>query len=737
MDEPHIASGSQGRELIALARQAQDDFNAIRRSTSPVKATLIHAATNAEAMGVPPAPIPPQQMLEYGGSAGLRKCHQRFDLTGSPQFTDKPILDVHGQPITDSNGKALDVVMPATRFIFLEGDPDAVKRLCAAAARAGALLTIGCDHAYVSAFAGWQFCRPDDRWWAFVFETAWAGRHPMLRATRRIWARNDAKARVFLPYDIDALRLLAKSNGPLHGEIPPAWLEQLPEAFQSTLDDMASGCADALDVLIQEVEGSSLQVNPAATLLEPTRLRALADELESQIEAARFISRAPAADEHARIGFHAIMDELDRLYDKLIAVREAVRIEAPGRLALMKTLRLAIPSTSKSNVPHWFTNEGRWNQHGGMIVAELRAIADATEDAPVAPSQASGHDPTTRAGSVPGLRAGPVATESKSPPANRWPKAAALFDALVQVVVTTRQMIRVCTQIHDGIDMLHRAADRDDYCAPPSDDDDAEMRAMKMDRRGASTFSAHWTPLLDAYHRDVRRARQARELARRAAGEAQGELDRGRSNPFDMPTFDIGDAINELGGCFPNIDEWCDYPPPADVLARMIALMKTRLVPVEQWDRKLKVLRDQRINEEPDEIQRHDAGAGAQTAEDKPPSRPKAVDHAARKSAIRAEIQRRLENGETARTIKLRDLARTLHISTGWISEHSPAWRAVVEQKHQACSSPAPTATSGDGEPLTAHRSELDRLIEEQEADDRTDQRRHGARRVRRSRAHE
>ena len=87
------------------------------------------------------------------------------------------------------------------------------------------------------------------RWLWSVFDLAWQGRHPSLRADRRIWSPSNRGAGgvVYLPFDRGSLRFLRTS--PLF-DFPEEWTERLPGFFISELPDLFQASADLIDTLL-------------------------------------------------------------------------------------------------------------------------------------------------------------------------------------------------------------------------------------------------------------------------------------------------------------------------------------------------------------------------------------------------------------------------------------------------------------------------------------------------------
>ena len=114
--------------------------------------------------------------------------------------------------------------------------------------------------------------KDEDRWVWSLFDLAWQGRHPSLRAERRTWFRpagplKDVETNViYLPFDLQRLRALRDSGPPAICAFPEEWSERLPGCFVSELPDLLQASADLIDVLLDmatRIEGE-LQAPRAA-----------------------------------------------------------------------------------------------------------------------------------------------------------------------------------------------------------------------------------------------------------------------------------------------------------------------------------------------------------------------------------------------------------------------------------------------------------------------------------------
>lgn len=241
-----------GDKTLRYIQQIRADFDRLRWQCQGIEVQLVHRATNAEAEGVVGVPTGRWREPVAFQGAGHREAHQRFDEHGQPRFLDEPVVDVKGQPITDANGKALDFVMPAFRTVTFAGECVDCEKLSNVAERAGRLIPGMAHLPALAVLRGWQFSTSSDLWWAVLFEIAWANRHPLLTAERRLWlpAENPAS---FVPYDIEQLRALAAAGFGPANSIPANWLKRLPEAFVSELNNAAAASFDAADYLLTEL----------------------------------------------------------------------------------------------------------------------------------------------------------------------------------------------------------------------------------------------------------------------------------------------------------------------------------------------------------------------------------------------------------------------------------------------------------------------------------------------------
>lgn len=246
---------SQVRRLISELRA---DFHSLQQSAGLIKCRLSHRATNAEAEGVKGwspfrSDAPPIMVTD----AGSRDCYQRVDEKGNPRFIDPPVLTPDGKPITNSAGEGFDVVMPASRTVELWGDQQTIGQLCRFASRGGKLaetLVKSNQFGLLPLLTGWQFSEPEGLWWFLLFELAWSNNHPLLRASRSVWLIGSDGRLLLCPYDQQRFRALTKLDIGQIADVPPRWLERLPDAFLSEIDDLGAACVDCADLLLAELD---------------------------------------------------------------------------------------------------------------------------------------------------------------------------------------------------------------------------------------------------------------------------------------------------------------------------------------------------------------------------------------------------------------------------------------------------------------------------------------------------
>ncbi|MFN0134999.1 MAG: hypothetical protein ACKVS9_02660 [Phycisphaerae bacterium] len=237
------------------------DFHSLREERFPIRAVLIHEATNASHYGVQPYPYESEFGFCGKVCAGMREGGVVTDVNGMPLFADEPELDAHGKPIVNSAGEAFVYVVPAMRTVAFFGDTGAVSRLRRVSTRAATLIAQIPVPACAPP-AGWRFSPGSGGlWWATLFEYAWTGAHPLLKASRYICHPAERQGSIQLPYDRDELKrqLEGRVFAELFALVPREWVNRLPDAYASHLDDAATACCDFLEILVGTTEADSNQ----------------------------------------------------------------------------------------------------------------------------------------------------------------------------------------------------------------------------------------------------------------------------------------------------------------------------------------------------------------------------------------------------------------------------------------------------------------------------------------------
>lgn len=265
--QPPASLSPRQKQALAALKSLQTDFAELRRTTSQSKVWLDHRATNADADGVPHHRCPwPDNEMVYCTNVN-REGRQRFDEQGNAMFVDMPVLEVHGTPITGSAGQAFDYIMPAYRTIAVYGDESAAS-LHRATQRAGrAVIEL---RALIPQFPhDWSLDDNDvveggkGTWWNLVFEMAWSGDYAMLRANRQLPLMS-TNYQVRTPWNLQSLRVIAQFPSQPKLPIPEQWLKRLPDAYVSEINDAAAASADAIDALIEWVDGAAQREVAAA-----------------------------------------------------------------------------------------------------------------------------------------------------------------------------------------------------------------------------------------------------------------------------------------------------------------------------------------------------------------------------------------------------------------------------------------------------------------------------------------
>lgn len=223
-------------DLTRLHKQIAADFDAIASSSPPIRAQLLHRATNAERQGVVGTPHSGAGVASIC-TIGNRDFRPLKDADGRPLPADPPIVDFEGRTFDDGNGNPVMVEFPASRTLRLFGDPACVSRLQAIADRAGAILRQS-PPIPNAGLSGWRPSDDGGYWWLHLFELAIGGQLPLVECRRQLWNGNAS-----FPYDLDQLRQLSQCS-PAKGRIPEAWMTELPDAWYAELPDAVHACRE-------------------------------------------------------------------------------------------------------------------------------------------------------------------------------------------------------------------------------------------------------------------------------------------------------------------------------------------------------------------------------------------------------------------------------------------------------------------------------------------------------------
>lgn len=180
-----------------------------------------------------------------------RDMFMRRDENGNVLFREIPLLDAAGEPIVNGAGDAFDVVLPASRFVYLRGAQRDVARISQVAERAGKLM-LALRRDIGIKFTPWRFSQPVGVFWYALFELAFSNSHPLLHATKKLYI---AGSRTSYPYDIEAVKHFRSSEfGGFETSLPAEWETELPDAWISDLDDGLAACFDAWTYFYPEKE---------------------------------------------------------------------------------------------------------------------------------------------------------------------------------------------------------------------------------------------------------------------------------------------------------------------------------------------------------------------------------------------------------------------------------------------------------------------------------------------------
>jgi len=175
---------------------------------------------------------------------------------GKPIYLKHPIVDVEGKPIVDVQGRAIKCDLPATRTWTYFGSTAGAECFVELAERAGRALRASPKPTIAWIPHETLRTRSDDSRWVWsVFDLAWQGWHPSLRAERWTWLppptpMPDFASVTYVPYDLHRLRALRKGLHRADPGFPDEWTEHLPGYFISELPDLFQASADLIDVLL-------------------------------------------------------------------------------------------------------------------------------------------------------------------------------------------------------------------------------------------------------------------------------------------------------------------------------------------------------------------------------------------------------------------------------------------------------------------------------------------------------
>lgn len=252
------ASQFPTEELRRQLTQLRDDLDSLARGSSTIKAELWHKATNAETEGIVGLPKR-QRMFAYFGGAGNRDGYVRRNVDGTFRYASEPILDLDGKPIVDESGRPLDFVYPALRQIMLDGERQQVNQLRALAERGGSIAR-RIPTAIHEHLIDWGFSAEQDCWWALLFEFAWSGVNPLVRAERMIWI-DDGMGTV--PHDVTQLSMIRELSTGFEAKIPERWIKRLPDAYCSTLDDVMFASRELVALLQTTIATKAVVGSPS------------------------------------------------------------------------------------------------------------------------------------------------------------------------------------------------------------------------------------------------------------------------------------------------------------------------------------------------------------------------------------------------------------------------------------------------------------------------------------------
>ncbi|MEK6676510.1 MAG: hypothetical protein AABZ47_12770 [Planctomycetota bacterium] len=234
-------------------KRLREDFLSARKELGPLRCPLFQYGT-----GKSDAQEPPFDMHAGSVSSHTTLYHQfrmHVSSDGMPIYLRYPIIDDDGKPIIVAQCRGWMCEKPAFRQWSYCGEAPAGTRLSELAERGGRALLGTLRHTIAWIPHDTLFTQTDEyRWVWSIFDLAWQGRHPSLRAERKTWFRHpkpipDSKLEVItLPYVLRQLRAMRNSCFPFN--FPEEWTERLPGYFISELPDLFEASVDLIDTLL-------------------------------------------------------------------------------------------------------------------------------------------------------------------------------------------------------------------------------------------------------------------------------------------------------------------------------------------------------------------------------------------------------------------------------------------------------------------------------------------------------
>lgn len=250
--------------LIEVGVELLADWKAFRRDATAA-CRMMHHASNVEAMGFDTEwlrhadPWPTENDPQLG--CDFLACTRDMVLYPPRKTPAVATLDAKGNPIVNSAGEPLGVIMHAVRNFIVIASPDEILRLRKLITRSSRWLwqTREVSGRWIAYF------QPNDAlWWSGVFELLFANECAEASATRSIpLPPTDSWTGIGLvQWDANFIREMLGGKlkfGPRFGDIPPAWAERLPEAYVSRVDDPASASVGLVETIMDGLRRKSEQ----------------------------------------------------------------------------------------------------------------------------------------------------------------------------------------------------------------------------------------------------------------------------------------------------------------------------------------------------------------------------------------------------------------------------------------------------------------------------------------------